>query len=100
MFDTVVCKYKLPMPEDPKGYSGSDDFQTKDFECLLDNYEIREDGTIWHENVVYDWVPGNPEGKTLWEKVGHRTTISSEWKQLTDNNIIRLFDYQIGRAHV
>lgn len=48
MFDNIKCKYPLPV-------DGANDlnYQTK---CTpaqqLDNYEIREDGTLWHE--TYD----------------------------------------------
>lgn len=47
MFDTVFVKKKLPMPDDPKGYSGSESFQTKDFSNFLLSYAIEEDGSFW-----------------------------------------------------
>jgi hypothetical protein len=32
-------------------------YQTKDTPCqLMDNYEIRDDGTLWHEEYECDWV--------------------------------------------
>ena len=46
MFDTILCKVSLPMPDDPKGYSGSSSFQTKDFDCALDNYIIDENNNL------------------------------------------------------
>lgn len=62
MFDSVSCKYPLPMPENPQGYTGSVDFQTKCLDNVMDNFEIREDGTLWKSNVIYEttdteWVP-------------------------------------------
>lgn len=45
MFDDIKCKYPLPMEG-----ANALDYQTKDTDAqLLDNYEIREDGTLWHE---------------------------------------------------
>lgn len=45
MFDNIRCKYPLPWPE-----VQDDIWQTKDTEAqYLDQYEIREDGTLWHE---------------------------------------------------
>lgn len=46
MFDDIKCKYPLPV-EGANALS----YQTKDTDAQqLDNYEIREDGTLWHEN--------------------------------------------------
>ena len=48
MFDDVRCLYPLRYPE-VQGAA----FQSKDTPAqILDQYEIRDDGTLWHE--VYD----------------------------------------------
>lgn len=48
MFDDIRCKYPLPVDG-----ANDLDYQTKDTpEQQLDSYEIREDGTLWHE--AYD----------------------------------------------
>lgn len=44
MFDDLTCKYPLPMVN-----ASEWSFQTKALDCLMDRYEIREDGTLWHE---------------------------------------------------
>lgn len=54
MFDEINCKYPLPMPADPQGYTGSVDFQTKSLNNALDKFEIREDDTLWILNVTED----------------------------------------------
>jgi len=49
--DYLICKYPLPVD----GVEGVNDleFQTKDTNAQsLDLYEIREDGTLWHQ--AYD----------------------------------------------
>lgn len=50
MFDIVYCMYPLP------GLGVVEDvFQSKDTPCQgLDSYEIRSDGTLWHQ--IYDVV--------------------------------------------
>jgi hypothetical protein len=35
-------------------------FQTKSLECVLDNFEIRENGTLWHENYETVWHEPDP----------------------------------------
>lgn len=57
MFDDIKCEYPLPLTEDQGELAGQNwrenQFQTKDFECLLDEYCIREDGTLWQQ--IYSW---------------------------------------------
>ena len=60
MFDYVRCLYTLPDP-----YANAIQYQTKDTPCQqLNLYEIREDGTLWHEE--YDIEDRSERG--LWEK--------------------------------
>ena len=70
MYDSINCEYPLPMPEDPKGYTGAFGFQTKDFDCALDIYIINKEGQLLVERRETEWVEGNPSGKTFWEKAG------------------------------
>ena len=45
MYDCVHCLYPTPWPD-----SETWEFQTKETNAqFLDNYEIRADGTLWHE---------------------------------------------------
>ncbi|KKN11261.1 hypothetical protein LCGC14_1028180 [marine sediment metagenome] len=53
MFDTLEIKYTLPWPE----VQDSTEWQSKDTPTQnLDNYELREDGTLWHEAYDERWV--------------------------------------------
>lgn len=64
MFDDIVCKYPLPVPG-----ANALRYQTKDTPMqYLDLYEIREDGTIWHEE--YDTEDQSELGKWLKENPG------------------------------
>ena len=80
MFDDIVCKYPLPFPEDTKGYIPNG-FQTKDLDCGLDSYEIREDGTLWLRECEREHIDGDPNGKTFSEKFGIIKEIK-EWEQV------------------
>jgi hypothetical protein len=93
LYDTIKCKYSLPMPDDPKGYSGSEYFQTKDLDCSLGYYEIREDGNLWAEHREAEYIAGDPKGKTLLEKLGRMET-KKRWFELDYfHGTIEMYDY-------
>lgn len=48
LYDELRCYWPLPV-------DGLSDriFQTKDLECELDLYEIRDDGTLWRQCIRY-----------------------------------------------
>ena len=76
LFDYVRCKYPLPV-EGAKAL----EFQTKDTPAqYMENYEIREDGTLWHEE--YDTVDkSDPNAKGLMRIRGMATRINHRWIQ-------------------
>lgn len=55
LFDSIKCNIKLPQPIDPKGYIGSENFQTKDLGETMSDFEIREDGTLWKKCAEYKY---------------------------------------------
>lgn len=63
MFDTIRIELQLP------GYSyvTNEEFQTKSFECLLENYIITANREIYRELWDYEWVdsPDSPLGTRL-----------------------------------
>ena len=89
MFDNITCKYALPLP-----WANALHYQTKDTSAqYLDNYEIREDGTLWHE--LYDtedqsdlakWQAANPGKEPPEELQGIRafcgcaTRVNTRWE--------------------
>lgn len=93
MFDSVVCKYALPMPEEPKGYINSIEFQTKDLENGLLHYEIREDGSLWLEEHEYEHVPGDPKAKFFLDRIGRMKSIRSWFTQQKITKTIEIYDY-------
>lgn len=44
MFDYV--RVEVPLPD---GWEGPMLLQTKDFDCMMETFEIRQDGTLWVE---------------------------------------------------
>ena len=74
MYDYLKCKYALPL-------EGANDleFQTKDTHAqMLDNYEIREDGSLWHEE--YDTEDrSDPTAEGLMRFAGCMTRVNQRW---------------------
>ena len=92
MYDNIVCKYPLPLPEDTKGYI-LESFQTKDLDCGLDCYEIRDDGTLWLRECEREHIDGDPNGKTFSEKFGIIKETKVWWTHVKTTTTIRMYDY-------
>ena len=92
MYDDIVCKYPLPLPEDTKGFRPRG-FQTKDLDNALDCYEIREDGTLWLRECEREYTEGNPDGKTWSEKFGIIKEAKVWWTHVKTTRTIRMYDY-------
>jgi hypothetical protein len=80
------------LPEDTKGYI-AESFQTKDLDCGLDSYEIREDGTLWLRECEREYTEGNPNGKTFFEKFGMVKETKVWWTHVKTTTTIRMYDY-------
>lgn len=78
MFDEIRCLYPLPL-------AGANErkYQTKSMRCAMDEYEIREDGTLWLE--VYETEDrSDPNAKGLMRCVGMLTRVNKRWVQESD----------------
>lgn len=71
LFDRLTCQYPLPGLSDPT----SIEFQTKDLECLINDYTITREGRLIEHYREYEECPenerplyGSPEWNT---KLGH-----------------------------
>ena len=94
MYDTVICKYPLPMPSDPKGYSGSEDFQTKHLDCGLDTYEIAANGQLSVHKREGKYIEADKEAKGLFEKMG-RYEVTKTWiEPVYDTLTMEMYDYE------
>ena len=79
MFDDIKCEYPLPLPEIQSELAGrnwrENGFQTKDFDCLMDQYCIHEDGTLWQRTYAFETSrKGRPRRKPVgWEPMSRFT---------------------------
>jgi len=77
MFDYLECQLPLPDTDETLTF----DFQTKSLDCWLDNYQIRSDGTLWHE--TYDIEDrSDPNATGIYRMVGSATRVNRRWEQL------------------
>ena len=94
MFDELRCYYPLPI-------SGFEDrtFQTKDTPAqYLDQYEIREDGTLWHE--AYDIEDhSNPYLGGLDGIAGCMNRVNKRWVQEKITGEICFYGFPTGDHH-
>ena len=97
MYDDIVCKYPLPLPEDTKGFVPLR-FQTKDLENALDCYEILEDGTLWLRECEREYIDGDPNGKTWSEKVGIVKETKVWWTPVKITKSINMYTYHQGEG--
>ena len=81
------------MPDEPKGYTGSHGFQTKDLDCGLDIYIIDKDGQLLLEQRETEWVEGNPSGKNFLEKSGYAKTVKTWLEPLNNTCTVQFYDY-------
>ena len=60
MFDNIQCNYPLPVSEEMLELENFDiyevELQTKSLECLLELYNITEEGELIRKKVSYEWV--------------------------------------------
>lgn len=78
-------------------------FQTKDMDCWMDKYEIREDGTLWKEHYDTEdrsehalWAKANPDKEPpegLDKFCGCMSSVNCEWKPENYTGSIRFYDY-------
>lgn len=87
MYDDIVCKYPLPLPDDTKGYV-TEGFQTKDLENILNHYEIREDGTLWLYESEHECNGVESNG---WPIIVEK---NARWTFCKITKSIRMYDYQ------
>ena len=92
LFDSIKCKYPLPRPEGSAEVAGVNfndlDYQTKDLDETMSEFELREDGTIWKEEHKYKFIAGDPKGKSFSDKIGHMEPENSWWAQAFPDVII------------
>lgn len=92
VFDNIICKYNLPIALTNNLINVNHlHYQTKDTPAqYLDNYEIREDGTLWHE--TYDIEDqSDPKAEGFMRFLGCMTRINKRWEQIKFTGEIRFY---------
>jgi len=86
LFDEITCRYPLPLEG-----ANALVYQTKDTpEQWIDRYEIREDGTLWHE--AYDVEDRSDPGKEgLSRLIGSRARMNQRWEPVRLTGEIRFY---------
>ena len=96
MFDTIICKYPLPRPDDPmelKDFNfNNTDFQTKDLEKALFQYEIKEDGSFWIRKTECELVKGNKKAKSMMDRFGYMKVIKEWWEPTKFTGTIEFYN--------
>ena len=96
MFDMITCKYPLPRPDNPmelKDFNfNSTSFQTKDLENVLDDYEIREDGSLWIRRTESEHVEGDKKAKSFIDRFGHMKLIKEWWEPTKFTGVIEFYN--------
>lgn len=89
MFDEIRCLYPLPLEG-----ANTRTYQTKDTPSQgLDNYEIREDGTLWHEE--YDIEDHSDPNATGIERIfGCCARVNERWEPVDFTGEIRFYDFR------
>jgi hypothetical protein len=81
VYDSIICKYPLEI-------EGANDlvYQTKSMDWpQLELYEIREDGTLWHEDYDVEDRSDPNATKGSFESVrGMKTHVNKRWRQMKD----------------
>lgn len=87
MYDDVRFKYPLPL-DNANGHV----YQTKDLDCQMDNYEVREDGTLWVQQ--YDTEDrSDPKAEGIFRIIGMCTRVNQRWEPSNWTGEMRCYDF-------
>ena len=92
MFDSIQCNYLLPLPLEvidvlPDVYD--QEFQTKDFENLLEGYILNEDGELLRIQKEYEW---KDDDSTFLK--GYMDVVNEEIVPSTFHGIVNFYCYE------
>ena len=87
MYDNLrINRQMLPISDDVRKRIKSDEqWQTKDFECILSMAEIKDDGTLWFRYARNVWDENVKTGVyDITGKMGGLVEVDVKWVQLED----------------
>lgn len=84
MYDNLICEYPLPLPLNLMEAKDVDfnklTYQTKNLDNALESYTIRKDGTLWVKRYEKEYSEGDPNAKSIMDKIG-KCKILKEWDE-------------------
>lgn len=101
LFDNINCKVALPVKEEEGSAFDltrheweNKEFQTKDLENALIDYEIREDG-LWRKDVKYETeeVSEKENKHDFWNPAWRLKEVSSKWEKEKFTGYINFYDF-------
>ena len=95
MFDEVICHYPLPWPEVQDSI-----WQSKNTPAqYLERYEIRADGTLWHEAYTerFEKDASSPLGFRLYRDDVHWVQVSDVGGELEIHTFVEHADHPGGQ---
>jgi hypothetical protein len=92
MFDYLRCHYPLSIDG-----ANELEFQTKDTDAqYLEHYEIREDGTLWHQDYDIE-DQSDPKAEGLTALIGMMTPVNQRWVPEPITGEIRFYSSLDGK---
>jgi len=96
MFDSIISKYPLPLPENlgelTQAQIQSATYQTKDLDCSLDVFKICDDGYLWFEKIDGYYEGGDPKAESIIDRIGRFKEINRIW--IRDNRTCSIKFYE------
>lgn len=96
MFDTVILEYPLPLPNDLGELTAemiqNASYQTKDLDCASSLFKIDKDGYLWSEHSEGYYKVGDPNAKSIMDRLGGFVRTSSTWVKDTRTCTIEFYE--------
>jgi len=104
MFDRIIVdsRYPLPMPDSPRGFIRTNEFQSKDLGSCMDEYKIDENGKlfIFERKIEYgDWtIERLPNGEDV-TKHDKDKVLHEKWVEVPAYDTIHMYDSVDGKQY-
>lgn len=74
-----------------KDFCQINNFQTKDLNEMMSYYEVREDGTLWIQQLDGHFEDGDPNGKSVMDRVGHFKVTEERWERSVFSGTVNFY---------
>lgn len=96
MFDTISVSDKLPFSQEmlDLGITNNSPFQTKDFDCTMDEYVIQNGELFIQKYAVQEWVNGDPRAKFFTDRLGYMRREEPFLEKINHHGLINFYDFK------